>query len=33
VELDMEYINTWSIWADIKILIKTPFALLSKTAY
>lgn len=33
VELDLEYINTWSIWADIKILIKTPFSLFSDTAY
>ncbi|WP_148861382.1 undecaprenyl-phosphate glucose phosphotransferase [Marinobacter fonticola] len=33
VELDLEYINTWSIWSDVKILIKTPFSLFSKTAY
>ncbi|CBL45028.1 UDP-glucose lipid carrier transferase [gamma proteobacterium HdN1] len=33
VELDLEYINKWSIWLDIKIMIKTPFALLSPNAY
>lgn len=33
VEMDLEYINNWSIWLDIKILIKTPFVLLSKNAY
>lgn len=31
VELDLEYINKWSIWFDIRILIKTPFSLLSKS--
>ena len=33
VEMDVEYINKWSIWLDLKILIKTPIALLSKNAY
>lgn len=33
VRLDLEYINNWSIWLDIKILIKTPFTLFSKDIY
>lgn len=33
VELDLTYINHWSIWLDIKIMIKTPFTLLSKDIY
>ncbi len=33
VELDLAYINNWSLWLDIKILIKTPFTLLSKNIY
>ena len=33
VELDLAYINSWSLWLDIKILIKTPFTLLSKDIY
>ncbi|WP_439862023.1 undecaprenyl-phosphate glucose phosphotransferase [Pseudomonas sp. MBLB4136] len=33
VELDLAYINNWSVWLDIKILIKTPFTLLSKDVY
>lgn len=33
VELDVDYINKWSIWFDLKILIKTPFSLLSHKAY
>lgn len=33
VEKDLEYINTWSVWLDIKILIKTPLSLFSKNAY
>jgi len=33
VELDLVYINNWSLWLDIKILIKTPFSLLSKDIY
>ncbi|MBN7771270.1 undecaprenyl-phosphate glucose phosphotransferase [Marinobacter daepoensis] len=33
VELDLEYINHWSLWLDVKILIKTPLTLLSKNIY
>jgi len=33
VELDLDYINNWSVWLDIKILIKTPFTLFSKNIY
>ena len=33
VELDLAYINRWSLWLDIKILVKTPFTLLSKDIY
>lgn len=33
VELDLVYINNWSLWLDIKILIKTPFSLLGKDIY
>ncbi len=37
VKYDLEYINNWSLWLDILILLKTPFALLSpqnaKNAY
>ena len=30
---DMDYINNWSLWLDIKILFKTPFTLFSKNIY
>ncbi|MBK1885421.1 undecaprenyl-phosphate glucose phosphotransferase [Marinobacter sp. DY40_1A1] len=33
VELDLDYINHWSLWLDIKILIKTPLTLVSKDIY
>lgn len=33
VEMDIEYINRWSIELDLKILLKTPLALLSSNAY
>lgn len=33
VEYDVSYINNWSLWLDIKILIKTPFSLFSKDIY
>lgn len=33
VEYDIEYINRWSVWLDIKVLVKTPFTLLSKEVY
>lgn len=33
VELDLAYINNWSLGLDIKILIKTPLSLISKEIY
>lgn len=33
VEYDLQYINNWSLWLDVKILLKTPFTLLSKDVY
>jgi len=33
VEFDLAYINNWSVWLDIKILLKTPASLLSKDIY
>ena len=33
VEHDLDYINRWSIWLDLKILVKTPFSLLCGSAY
>ncbi|WP_259198131.1 MULTISPECIES: undecaprenyl-phosphate glucose phosphotransferase [unclassified Pseudomonas] len=33
VDIDLSYINNWSLWLDIKILFKTPFTLLSKDIY
>ena len=33
VRLDLEYINNWSLRRDMWILLRTPFALFSKTAY
>jgi len=33
VQYDVEYINNWSLWLDIQILIKTPLTLLSKDIY
>jgi lipopolysaccharide/colanic/teichoic acid biosynthesis glycosyltransferase len=29
VRLDLQYVDAWSIWADIKILLQTPWAVLS----
>jgi putative colanic acid biosynthesis UDP-glucose lipid carrier transferase len=33
VEQDLAYINSWSLWLDIKILFRTPFALFSRDVY
>lgn len=30
---DMEYVSSWSIWLDLKIILKTPIALLHSNAY
>lgn len=30
---DLEYVNSWSIWLDLKILLTTPFAMLHRNAY
>jgi putative colanic acid biosysnthesis UDP-glucose lipid carrier transferase len=33
VESDIEYINKWSVWLDITIIVRTVFSLTGKTAY
>jgi lipopolysaccharide/colanic/teichoic acid biosynthesis glycosyltransferase len=34
VRLDLKYINGWSLWLDIKLLLKTPFVIITgKGAY
>lgn len=33
VEYDVEYINNWSLWLDIKILVQTPLSLFAKDIY
>ena len=34
VRMDLEYIDTWSLWLDIKILLKTvPAVVLGRGAY
>lgn len=33
VEQDLAYINNWSLWLDLKILLKTPFTLFSRSIY
>lgn len=33
VQYDLAYINNWSIWLDIKIIVKTAFVLFDKNAY
>ena len=29
VRLDLQYLNEWSVWTDIKILLRTPWAVLT----
>ena len=33
VELDLWYIDNWSLWFDFKILVKTVFVGIQPTAY
>lgn len=33
IESDIEYINNWSVWLDITIILRTAFALTGKSAY
>jgi lipopolysaccharide/colanic/teichoic acid biosynthesis glycosyltransferase len=33
VEVDLEYINSWSIWRDLMILLRTIRVVLSDKAY
>lgn len=33
VEADLEYISTWSLWLDIKILLRTLFVIMHRNAY
>jgi putative colanic acid biosynthesis UDP-glucose lipid carrier transferase len=33
VKYDLEYINNWSLWLDLSILVRTPFSLKSSNAY
>ena len=33
VAADLEYINGWSLWLDIKILAKTPLVVIHRNAY
>ena len=33
IKYDLEYINNWSFWFDIEILLKTPYALFKGDAY
>jgi putative colanic acid biosynthesis UDP-glucose lipid carrier transferase len=33
IEYDLEYINNWSPWVDLKILVRTPVSLLTQSAY
>jgi lipopolysaccharide/colanic/teichoic acid biosynthesis glycosyltransferase len=29
VDIDHEYVRDWSLWLDVKILVRTPIAVLS----
>ena len=29
VRLDLKYINEWSLWLDLKILLKTPWVMIT----
>jgi lipopolysaccharide/colanic/teichoic acid biosynthesis glycosyltransferase len=29
VRLDLKYINDWSLWLDIKLLLKTPWVIIT----
>ncbi len=33
INFDLEYINNWSLWSDVKILLKTPLSLISRDIY
>jgi putative colanic acid biosynthesis UDP-glucose lipid carrier transferase len=33
VEYDLDYINRWSLWLDLWILLLTPLAIFSRKAY
>jgi lipopolysaccharide/colanic/teichoic acid biosynthesis glycosyltransferase len=33
VASDLEYMNTWSFWLDVKILLRTPTVLVHENAY
>jgi len=33
VRADIEYINSWSIWLDLSILVRTLFVLTGRNAY
>jgi putative colanic acid biosynthesis UDP-glucose lipid carrier transferase len=33
INQDLNYINHWSLWLDIKILVKTPLSLFAKNIY
>ncbi|MCU7806221.1 MAG: sugar transferase, partial [Candidatus Thiodiazotropha sp. (ex Lucinoma borealis)] len=33
VKYDLEYINSWSLWLDISILVRTIFSLKNENAY
>jgi exopolysaccharide biosynthesis polyprenyl glycosylphosphotransferase len=33
VSADLEYVNSWSIWLDLKILIKTPLVMVHRNAF